>query len=142
MNYKQETIDDLRHHASRRRAVKSIRKKILILQEDFGRLKGVQTTSIPVQGGSSSMESHLINNIAEREKLEQQLKIVSAQVKWLERGLSGLDDEEKLILEYFYINRPPEHVGLLCEKLSRGRTEIYQKKDKALEHLVRRLYGI
>jgi len=142
MNYKQETIDDLRHYASRRRAVKSLREKILILREDFGRLKGVQTNSVPVQGGGSGMESHLINNIAEREKLGQQLHIVSAQVKWLEKGLSGLDDEEKLILEYFYINRPPEHVELLCVKLSRGRTEIYQKKDKALDHLASRLYGV
>ena len=142
MNYKQETIDDLRHHASRRRAVKSIREKILILQEDFGRLKGVQTTSIPVQGGGSGMESHLINNIAEREKLEQQLHIVSARVKWLERGLNALDDEDRLILEYFFIDRPPDYVDLLCEKLNLEKTGVYQKKNQALRHLVEHLYGV
>lgn len=142
MDYIRETIDDLRKYESRRRSMQSIREKILILREDFGRLRGVQTSSAPVQGGGSGMESHLINNIAEREKLEQQLKIVTAQVKWLEKGLAVLGDEDRLILEYFFVDRPAEHIELLCDRLHLEKSEVYRKKDLALERLARRLYGI
>lgn len=142
MDYIKETTEDLRHYGSRRRAVKSLREKILILQEDFARLKGRQTTSVPVQGGSSSMETSLINNIAERDRLKQQLRIVSLQINWLEKGLEALDSEERLVLEYFYIDRPPDHVGVLCEKLNTEKTMVYRKKDAALRKLAERLYGV
>lgn len=62
------------------------------------------------------------------------------KVRTVERGLALLDEEQRRILEVFYINRHKGHVWDLCEELYIETAEVYRRKDRALETFVTGAY--
>lgn len=141
MDWKKETIDELRRHGDRRYAIGSIRERVDLLEADYGRLRAAQTDRDPVQGGGSSMEDRLINNIVERDRLLDSLQINEGLLRWMDAAIAGLDEDEKCVVEYFYIDRPEDYMAQLCERLGLERSQIYQLKERAVRHLAMRLYG-
>ena len=129
MDWKKETIEELRKHGVRRAAVGSLRQKIDILETDFGRLKAVQS------------EDRLINNLMERDRLTDQLQITKAYIRWMDTALRQLSAEEKTVLEYFFIDRPEDYIDQLCERLGCEQAQVYRIKDRALRELAMRLYA-
>ncbi len=63
-------------------------------------------------------------------------------VKLTERGLSQLTDEERRVLERFFIYRGGRHVDDLMEELCYERTRIYELKDEALYKFTVAMYGM
>ena len=59
----------------------------------------------------------------------------------VEGGLSVLDDEERLVLDRFYIHRAKGNVGELCERLNVEQATVYRKRDIALRRFTIALYG-
>ena len=141
MDWKKETIDELRKHGIRRAAVGSLRQRIDILETDFGRLKAVQTDRGVSRGGGSAAEDRLINNLMERERLTDQLQITKAYIRWMETALQQLSPEEVTVLEYFFIDRPADYVDQLCERLGCEQAQVYRIKERALRELALRLYA-
>lgn len=141
MDWKKETIEELRKHGVRRAAVGSLRQKIDILETDFGRLKAVQSDRSAVQGGGSAAEDRLINNLMERDRLTDQLQITKAYIRWMDTALRQLSAEEKTVLEYFFIDRPEDYIDQLCERLGCEQAQVYRIKDRALRELAMRLYA-
>ena len=141
MDWKKETVEELRKHGVRREAVSSLRQRIDILETDFGRLKAVQSDRGVTQGGGSSAEDRLINNLAERDRLTDQLQVTQAYIRWMEEGLKQLSGEERITLEYFFIDRPQDYMRQLCERLSCEQAQVYRIKDRALRELALRLYA-
>ena len=141
MDWKKETIDELRKHGIRRAAVGSLRQRIDILETDFGRLKAVQTDRGVSRGGGSAAEDRLINNLMERERLTDQLQITKAYIRWMEMALQQLSPEEVTVLEYFFIDRPADYVDQLCERLGCEQAQVYRIKERALRELALRLYA-
>ena len=83
--------------------------------------------SEPVSGsGSSGAEDRLISNIVERERLDGNYQAVEKLVVRMDKALSMLDDQERLVLERFYINRSPGYVDS-CAKNWGMRYEIFIK---------------
>ena len=141
MDWKKETIDELRKHGVRRAALGSLRQRIDILETDFGRLKAVQTDRGVSRGGGSAAEDRLINNLMERERLTDQLQITKAYIRWMETALQQLSPEEVTVLEYFFIDRPADYVDQLCERLGCEQAQVYRIKERALRELALRLYA-
>ncbi len=141
INLKKEILDELRRYEARKQSISSLRNRISMLADNFGRLRRAQANVDPVQGGGSYMEEHLLNNMVEKDRLMENLRVTSKVVKWLEQGLNTLTAEERLVLEYFYINRLEGYREILCERLSVEQSKLYHLKDQALEKLTRVLYG-
>ena len=57
-------------------------------------------------------------------------------------ALAVLDDEERLILDKFYIHRAKGNVGDLCERLNVEQSTVYRKRDNALRRFTIALYGV
>lgn len=57
-------------------------------------------------------------------------------------GLEILSQEERLLLDRFYIHPSKGNVDRLCEELGLERTAVYSRKDKALRHFTLCLYGM
>ena len=57
-------------------------------------------------------------------------------------SLAALDAEERHILERFYMHRAGGHVERLCEELHLEKSQIYERKDRALRHFTLALYGV
>lgn len=143
MNWKQEAINDLRSYEIQKRSLNSIKERMEALEDNFKAIKCCQTDSVAVQGsGESHIEERMIDNIVERERLEHTYRATKMLVGIVERGLKELTDEERAVLNKFYINRPYRHVDILMDELHLEKTRIYQIKDKAIYKFTISMYGI
>ena len=140
MNWKLESMEELREYEAKRTAVESIPQEIRQLREQMGKLGG-SSSSVPVQGGGSRWEDRQINLIVKIDKLDASLGIAQDWVKKVERGLAVLTAEERLILDRFYINPAKGNVDRLCGELHLEKTAVYNRKDAALRKYTLARYG-
>ena len=141
MNWKREAECDLKNYTSRLTAIENLISRIRVLEEKYTSLRGISMDT-PVMGGASHQEDSMINNIVEREKLRNNLKTVRMLVKLTEKGLSGLDERQRDILNSFYVDRGGNYVDALCNKYHIEKSRLYQLKDEALYKFTITMYGI
>jgi hypothetical protein len=142
MNWQNAAIDDLKQYIDMRDSLSNVNERIAALKLKYTAIKSVNMEIAPVKGGASKIENRLIDNIVERQRLEYTYKATKKLVDIIERGLEGLDDKEKLVLERFYIYRTSGHVERLMEELNYEQRRIYQIKDEALYKFTVKMYGI
>lgn len=136
-------IQRLRDYEGRKDAIDSLKTQINGLEEKFKAIRSATTDGTPVQGGNENKrEEMLIHNIATREELENNLKIIQNEVEITEKGLAVLTEDEKLILTRFYVQDTKGYVDRLCDELFISKTELYRQKDKALKKFTMACYGI
>ena len=140
MNWKLESMEELREYEAKRTAVESIPQEIRQLRDQMGKLGG-SSSSAPVKGGGSRWEDRQINLIVKIDKLDASLGLARDWVKKVERGLAVLTAEERLILDRFYINAAKGNVDRLCGELHLEKTAVYNRKDAALRKYTLARYG-
>ena len=134
-------IPRLRELNGEREALIAIPERIQTLKLSFGAIRAARTDGDPVSGGTYRREDALLANIAERDRLRQNLEVTRREVEQLERALKKLSEDERLIIDRFYIDRPRDHVERLCEELHLEKSQVYELKNRALISLARALYG-
>lgn len=140
MNWKYESMEELREYEAKRMAVESIPEEIQQLRTQMVKLGG-SGNSTPVKGGGSPWEDRQINLIVKMEKLKSSLSYAKEWVTKVEKGLFVLTDEERLILDRFYINPAKGNVDRLCGELCLEKSTVYERKDKALRRYTLARYG-
>lgn len=142
MDWSYVAVQRLRDYESRKEALTNIREKMKMLEEQFTSICSATTDETPVQGSGNRREDMLIANISKREELAVNYSLAKREVMLTEKGLSVLTDEEREILERFFINKERDHIERLCEELFISKTELYRRKDKALRKFTIASYGI
>lgn len=141
MRWDIEATAKLREYTARKAAIVSLPLEIKRLEADYGRIRSASADGTPVHGGGSTREDMLLSNICLREELAQQLADTQAWLEIVDRALAALTDDERLVLDRFYINPHKGSVERLCDELSLERAGVYKRKDKALRHFTVVLYG-
>lgn len=142
-NWCEFSIKRLRDYENRKQAVENLKEQISSSEDKFTAIRSATTDSTPVQGGNDNKrEEMLINNIATRDELKNNLKIAKHEISITEKGLAALTEDEKKILHRFYINRSKGYVERLCDELFISKTELYRQKDEALKKFTMVCYGI
>lgn len=142
MNWQKEAINDLRCHEKRKAALESLADEIRELR---GRTYGSSSPAadaVPVQGGSSTAEERWIAAIDELERKKEVYRLTKRRVDAVERGLAALDEQQREILEAFFINQVQGHVQALAEKYHVEQSRVYQMKDQAVRDFTLARYGI
>lgn len=141
MNWKAEAKDKLRKYDAMRIATITIPENLARLEAEYKAIRSATADGTPVRGGTSAREDAIINNIAERQELELSLQNATAWVKIVDRALTCLTPDEKMILRRLYIY--PEKGGLqrLCSELGVESSSIYRRRDMALQRFTLALYG-
>jgi hypothetical protein len=142
MNWQNAAIDDLKQYIDMRDSLCNVNERIAALKLKYTGIKSTNMETAPVKGGTSKIEDRLIDNIVERQRLEYTYKATKKLVDIIQRGLDGLDEKERLVLERFYIYRTSGHVERLMEELNYEQRRIYQIKDEALYKFTVKMYGI
>ena len=142
MNWKYEAIDKLKVYEAHRKALENIPRELRRLEEAFVGIRSAATDGTPVVGGGNSREDSLLSNVTHREELARTRRQAEAWVEMVESGLGVLDDDERLVLDRFYIHRSKGNVDRLCQELCLEKTAIYERREKALRHFTIALYGI
>lgn len=141
MNWQKEAINDLKIYNARKDSIVAMKNKIEELEAKAERL-GSSSNNVPVQGGSSRNEDVLINCIVECDRLKANIETVRGWLESVERGLEDLTEEERKVLNGFYVNRTTRHIDRLCDELHFEKSRIYEIKDRALRKFTIAMYGI
>lgn len=142
MNWKKAAEDDLRRYTAQKQSLQNIPERIQALQYSCTALKGSTCCSDPVQGGMSQMEDRLLDNIVSRERLKHTYKATQRLVQLVERGLVGLEEHERNVLDVFYMHRCKGHVEKLMEEFNYEKSQVYRIKDTALYKFTIAMYGL
>ena len=84
----------------------------------------------------------MLSNIVHRDELKRRLKEARLWVVQVDKALAVLDNEERLVLDRFYIHWTRGNVGELCERLNVEQATVYRKRDSALRRFTIALYGV
>lgn len=141
-DWEKHSIDDLRKYEARKESLDILPDRIRALEEDMQLVKGTRYDKTPVEGGASGYEDRLIDYIDRKGRLERNLAYAKAEVEIVERGLSVLTDNERLVLTRFYIHREPRYLDRLCGELGYEMRNIYKIKDAALRKFTLAMYGV
>lgn len=142
MNWQKEAINDLRNYRQRKQSLENMAERRAALEDRFKSIRCVATDADPVQGGSSRMEDSLINNIVERDRLYWTMQATQRLVDLTEKGLAGLDNRQRTVLEKFYVDRPQGYIDRLCDYLCVEQAQVYRAKDDALYRFTISMYGM
>ena len=141
MNWKKEAIEKLKEYNARKQAITSIPLEIAQLESAVRGIRGASADGVAISGGGSGREDMLLSNICKREELKCSLRDAKVWVRRVDAGLAVLNQEERLILDRFYINPARGNVDRLCAELNVEKTQVYAKKDAAMRHFTIGLYG-
>lgn len=142
MDWKQEAIDKLKGYDTQRQALEDISQELERLGDAYTGIRAARLDGMPRTGSSaSSREDAMISNITRRDDLKRKLKEAELWVSIVEGGLSVLDDEEQLALEYCYIHKVKGSINELCYQLNIDTSAVYRRRDQALRRFTLALYG-
>ena len=141
MNWKREAIDKLNNYTAHRAALENIPQEIKRLESAYTGIRSATTDGTAVSGGGSTREDSMLSNIVHRDELKRRLKEARLWVAQVDKALAVLDDDERLVLDRFYIHRAKGIVGELCDRLNLEKTAVYDRRDRALRRFTLALYG-
>lgn len=142
MNWKREAIDKLKNYEAHQKALETIPQELRRLEIGYTSIRSATTDSTPISGGGSTREDAMLSNIIHRDELERRLQESKLWVGVVDAALGVLDDEERLVLDRFYIHQAKGAARELCERLNVEQSTIYRKRDSALRHFTLALYGV
>ena len=143
MDWKPAAIQRLKDYEARKNAIQLIKEQLETLNMQFTSIRAAKTDGEPIKGGEGNRrEDMLLSNIVLRDELKANYKIATREIEITEKGLAALTKEERRILELFYIARPYDHVSRLCEELSVEKSEVYRRKNTALDKFTIACYGV
>lgn len=142
MKWQDCAIQDLKKYNQQRESLQNIPERIEILKLRFEAVKAVALDREPVMGGGSRMEDAILDNIVQRDRLKLTYQANKKMVELVEKGLAVLTDNERMVLDAFYINRHRNHIEYLCDRMGYEKTKIYHIKDDALYRFTTAMYGI
>ena len=142
MNWKREAIDKLKNYEAHKQALECLTKEIRRLESAYTGIRSATTDGTPISGGGNTREDSMLSNIVHRDELKRRLKEARLWVAQVDKALAVLDDEERLVLNRFYLHRAKGAVEALCESLGLEKSAVYDRRDKALRHFTLALYGV
>ena len=143
MDWKPAAIQRLKDYETRKNAIQLLEEQIESLEVQFTSIRGARTDGEPVKGSSGNRrEDMLLSNIVMRDELKANKQIAEREIEVTEKGLAALTKEERRILEVFYISRPYDHVSRLCQELMVEKSEVYRRKNTALDKFTIACYGV
>lgn len=141
MDWKCEAKAELRDYEAKRTATINLPDEIAQIKYEAMRMGGASSDKSPVKGGGSAWEDKQINLQVKLDKLKFSLAVTRKWVDRVEKGLSVLSEEERLILDRLYINPAKNNLDRLCGELGVEKTAVYNRRDAALIHYTKARFG-
>lgn len=141
MNWKFEAIEKLKQYEAKKRSLQNIPEEISRLESAMAAIRSATADGTPVQGGGSGKEDMYLSNIVRREELARSQEMAQKWVKLVDDALDILTEDDRLILDRFYIHPEKGNVERLCMDLGCEKATAYRRRDQALRTLTISLYG-
>lgn len=142
MNCLKEAEYKLRDYNAKKNAIVATLEEITRLESESTCVRSATTDGTPVQDGGNRREDAMLNNIAARMELKAAHDNAEAWLRIIDGALAVLTDDERRILDRFYINRQKGHAERLMEEMNLEKAQVYRVKDAALRKFALALYGV
>lgn len=137
---KQEAIKKLKYYNLKKQSLK-------VTMEEYRRL-GAEMAVIHatdshdrVSGGTGSQEDRLVSLIQKRDTLRCAMRNTRAWIRVVDKALTAICEEDRMILDMLYINRAKGNVERLCEQLFVEKATVYRRRDRALHEFTIAMFG-
>ena len=118
-----------------------MREEIQSLKEESCAVRTASTDGNPVAGGGNGRSEWLDNNIQERSYLSMRIQAVETKVASTRAALDMLTEDQRKILDVFFIHRMSKPEEYLAEVENMDRSSAFRKRNQAVRDLTRLLYG-
>ena len=143
MNALKAAEDDLRRLDARSTGVIHLAERISTLESSLRSVKSSFKTGDRVSGGDRNhAEDKTIDAIMELSIAKRNYRIASHEVYQINEALDALTDEERYVLQCYYLSPIPDRVEHLCDEFNCGKSKVYALKDDALLRFALFRYGI
>lgn len=142
MDWKREAADKLRCFEAKQGSIERAGAELRRLEKEAYAIRGAGIDRAPVRGGGNRREDAMINNIMRREELRRAIEDTSCWVSIVAGALEVLSNDERLILDRFYMHRAKGNVEKLCGELHLEKTRVYELREAALRRFTYALYGV
>lgn len=130
--WRKQAVNELEMYEARKLAVVNISDQLRELEESFTGIRSPSADSACVKGGGRRKDEAYLNNIVTRDALKDNLKEARRSVRRVSAALGCLSEDEREILERFYI-KPEKGVAFnMADELAVDRKTVYYRKDAAL----------
>ena len=136
MDWKKESIEQLKEYAQRQEALKNLAERYEGLDYEIAQIQKEAASLTPEK------RSRLLSAVAEKEHLRRNYTMTKQMVDLTRKGLSSLNKEQLQVLDGFYIHREMNHAEHLMEKLYVEKSKLYTMKDEALHKFTVTMYGM
>lgn len=120
----------------------SLRRRIAEKNAALYDLTAVQYRHAPVQGNSTDAEARRLQQIEIRDDLLKKYEQKKKQIARIQRSLQQLPEEQQQVLRLCYIERYHGYLARAMEKLHCAKTEVYRKRNKAMEMYTLYQFGV
>ena len=143
MDFRMISKEKLCSHMAVKTGISNLRDRIAELECLLTRVPSSNSQAPRVQGGTGgSVDAAYISWIAEKDELQNLLSFRESETRRVERALGALTDEQRVILDRFYIHRSHNYLDLLMDELGYERRAVYYRHDDALKQFTLALYGM
>ena len=140
-DWKISAIEKLKQYEAKRQALEIIPMQIAEIESTMTSIRSGANIA-PVSGGKSTgKENMLLSCIVQKEELQRNLDRVKLWIEFMEKGFSVLDQDERLVLDRFFIHPAKGNIDRLCGELFIEQSQVYKRRDKALRKFTIALYG-
>ena len=133
--------EKLKEYSLKKVSIENLTDEIKELQYRRRSIRSAISDGSPVAGGTNKREDMLLNTIVLQKELEENLRIVTRFVRGVENALDELSEEERTILERFFIHSEKGAAERLAMELGIDVKTVYHRKDRALNRFTKALYG-
>ena len=141
MNWKAEAVEKLKLYEAKKAALSNIPLEIERLESEMEGLRSPHSGGSAPMSGGNSRDGAYLSNIVQREELERMLKQAKMWVALVDAGLEILSQDERQILERFYVRPEKGAADRLAGDLRADVKTVYHRKDAALRRFTIALYG-
>ena len=140
-DWKISAIEKLKQYEAKRQALEIIPMQIAEIESTMTSIRSGANIA-PVSGSKGTgKENMLLSCIVQKEELQRNLDRVKLWIEFVEKGLAVLDQDERLVLDRFFIHPAKGNIDRLCGELFIEQSQVYKRRDKALRKFTIALYG-
>lgn len=136
MDWKICAEDDLRRYKQMKIGLLNSKDRLRLVSET------VRLPKTSFERRSKRAENEVINALVEIERLTENINSAERLLAIIERGLGSLNDEERRLLEKFYMTNSPSKMRHLSEEFGYEPRTLYRKRDRALTNFTIAMYGL
>ena len=135
------TVNALRDYGRMGFIISHTDDEVKVVHEKMGGISSPQFDGMPHTHNPHAAEDRMAEGMDEISVLRERYREAVEFMAWFEPAWAELTEDERYVLECFYMGADGPAVSAVCERFQIERNSAYRRKNRALSKLSVMLYG-